>query len=489
MPGVAGLSRALLSGKAVHAGSERWSIREVVQRRSWSARGCLDVQSKLSSLCPWRFRLRALPLSVALLVGLFSRISQAAPAGEETQVRWIDRTLTEAVPWLGFTVGGNALWRYLFASITLIAIVLLRRWLMRLAIRGLRQITSRTKTTLDDQLVDALNPPLGYFLGFVGLFVASQWLSLGDRFAGVILVILRLGGIGCASWALLRSTHFLTSLLGSLAKRTESELDDHLVPLIGRIARMVIVLVMIVLVIQELGFNVTGLITGLGVGGLAFALAAKDTLANWFGALMIYTDRPFDVGDWVKTPSLEGVIEEIGLRSTRVRTFAKTVITVPNSHLANEVVENFSRMPIRRVYFNLGVTYGTTPAMMRESVARIQDILRFHEEIDQTFWLVKFTDFGDSALKIMLYYFTTTTDWARYLQIRGDINLLIMDALEELGVGIAFPSQSVYLETVDKEEVRRLDTQARTLYGRREQIPEQHVATTAPADGLGEGGG
>ncbi len=450
-------------------------------RRRGPQRGTLDVHT----FSTW---LRPAPLIVGSVVTLWSRLGVASPAAtDESVADWLDRAIVGAIPALGAEVLGNAIWRYAAAAITLFAIVLLRRAMMRLMIRGLRQVTSRTKTTLDDQLVDALNPPLGYFLGFVGLFVASQWLLLGPHVEGGIWVILRLGGIICASWALLRSTALITALFGGLAKRTESELDDHLVPLIGRIARVAIGLVMVILVIQELGFNVTGLITGLGVGGLAFALAAKDTLANWFGALMIYTDRPFDVGDWIKSPSLEGVVEDIGLRSTRIRTFAKTVISVPNSHLANEVVENFSRMPIRRVYFNLGVTYATSPAMIREAVARIQDILREHDGVDQTFWLVKFTDFGDSALKIMLYYFTTTTDWARYLQIRGDINLMIMDALEEIGVGIAFPSQSVYLEQVDKEEVRRLDTQARSLFASRRQVDDQHAVTMAPADGLGDG--
>lgn len=436
----------------------------------------------------WRTRLG---LGLGGLVSLlWPAIAAAAPAGADADgetIPWLDEQISGALPWLGATFFGNAIWQYVFALLTLGCIVLLRRMLMRLVIRALKQITARTETTLDDQLVDALNPPLGYFLGFLGLYIACFWLYLDDGLQGGVWAVLRLSGIICAGWALLRSTRLITALFGSLAKRTESELDDHLVPLVGRIARVAIALFMIVLVIQELGFNVTGLLTGLGVGGLAFALAAKDTLANWFGALMIYTDRPFDVGDWVKTPSLEGVVEEIGLRSTRIRTFAKTVVTVPNSSLANEVVENFSRMPIRRVYFNLGVTYSTTPAMMREAVARIQDILREHDGVDQTFWLVKFTDFGDSALKIMLYYFTTTTDWARYLQIRGDINLMIMDALEEIGVGIAFPSQSVYLEQVDKEEVRRLDTQARSLFASRRQVDDQHAVTMAPADGLGDG--
>ncbi|MCB9570427.1 MAG: mechanosensitive ion channel family protein [Myxococcales bacterium] len=429
--------------------------------------------------------------AIGALLGIWTAAGPALAAPREAVdgevAAWINEHISSVIPGLGEVFLDNEVWRYIFAATTLVAVVLLRRVLMRMVMRTLKTITSRTRTELDDQLVSALNPPLGYFLAFAGLYLASRWLILEASIDEGVWSLLRLAGIFCAGWALLRSTSLITALFGNLAKRTESELDDHLVPLMGRIARVVIALMVIVLLIQELGFDVTGLLTGLGVGGLAFALAAKDTLANWFGALMIYTDRPFDVGDWVKTPSLEGVVEEIGLRSTRIRTFAKTVISVPNSTLANEVVENFSRMPKRRVYFNLGVTYATSPAMMREAVARIEDILRGHAEVDQSFWLVKFTDFGDSALKIMLYYFTDTTDWARYLQIRGDINLMIMDALAELGVGIAFPSQSVYLEQVDREELRRLDARARELHSARVKVNDHHDLAVAPANGLGEG--
>jgi MscS family membrane protein len=241
--------------------------------------------------------------------------------------------------------------------------------------------------------------------------------------------------------------------------------------LIGQVARMTIIVILLVLVLRELGFDVSGIVTGLGVGGLAFALAAKDTLANWFGALMIFTDHPFDIGHWIKTSTLEGVVEEIGMRSTRVRTFAKTVVSVPNSALANDVVENLSRMPMRRVYFTLGVTYATTPAMMRESVARIEEILKKHPQVDQELIMVKFTDFGDSSLNILIYYFTTTTKWAEFLTIRGEINLAIMEALGEIGVSVAFPSRSIYFDKGGEAEREQLDARARELLAARAAAP------------------
>ncbi|MEZ4451591.1 MAG: mechanosensitive ion channel family protein [Nannocystaceae bacterium] len=415
-----------------------------------------------------------------LLVTLFApRLALAAPGPG----RWLGERLAGAVPGLGEEFFGSPLWAYLFALVTLVVVVLLRGALMGLTMRLLRQVTTRTRTELDDKLVDALDPPLGIFIGFLGLYLASLWLVLPTEVDDVISRLLRLVVIASVGMAAMRSTSLITEVLARLARRTETELDDHLVPLVGRIARVVIALMVVVFFIQELGFDVTGLLTGLGVGGLAFALAAKDTLANWFGALMIYTDRPFDVGDWVKTPDLEGTVEEIGLRSTRIRTFAKTVVTVPNQSLAVAVIENFSRMPTRRVYFNLGVTYATTPAMMRESVARIEDILRTHPDVDQSFWLVKFTDFAASSLDIMIYYFTTTTDWARYLQIRGDINLQIIDRLGDIGVQIAFPSRSIYLEGGDKGELAELDARAREAFASRVKVEDRHSVAVAPADG------
>ncbi len=377
---------------------------------------------------------------------------------------------------------GRELWRFVIAAITVVIAWALRRVLMNLVLRILRQATTRTKTKIDDKLVEALDPPLAWFILTFGLYLAALWLRLPVDIFFVVERLYRLAVIVIVGWALLRSTALLSEVLKTVTSRTKSDLDDHLVPLVTRIGRVVVFVLIAVFLAQEFGFNVGGLLAGLGVAGMAFALAAKDTLSNWFGALMIYTDRPFDIGDWVKTSSLEGVVEDIGLRSTRIRTFSKTVVSVPNSSLANDVIENFSRMPIRRIYFKFGVTYSTTPAQMRETLERIKDILREHPDVDQTFWLVKFTEFTDSALSIMLYFFTTTTDWQRYLAIREGINLQILERIAEIGVQAAFPSQSIYMEKDDPEERARLDARARELYEARPFVDDQQAVQTAPMD-------
>jgi MscS family membrane protein len=213
--------------------------------------------------------------------------------------------------------------------------------------------------------------------------------------------------------------------------------------------------------IQNLGYSISGLLASLGIGGLAVALAAKDTLSNIFGSFMIILDRPFHIGDWVKAGDMEGVVEEVGFRSTKIRTFAKTLITVPNNIIANLAIDNFSRMPNRRIKLNVGVTYETSPAQMRRAVSLIREMLTNHPAIQQDFFLVNFTDFGASSLDIMVYCFTTTTVWGEYLDARENVCLKIMDILEELGLEIAFPSRSVYLRG-EQEKKEALPTVSAT---------------------------
>ena len=247
------------------------------------------------------------------------------------------------------------------------------------------------------------------------------------------------------AWTAARITDALATLLAERAKRSETTFDDQLVPLFRKSAKVFIGLVAFLLVAQNLGYSVSGLIAGLGIGGLAVALAAKDTIANLFGSVTILIDRPFRVGDWITLQGADGVVEEIGLRSTRIRTFAKTVVSIPNEELANSTVENHTLMPKRRIKFNVGVTYDATVGQMREAVARIEGYLRGNPDIDQVFMLVKFTTFSDSSLDIFVYCFTGTTDWTEHLSVKQDVNLAIMEILEDLGLQIAFPTRTLHL--------------------------------------------
>lgn len=393
---------------------------------------------------------------------------------------WLESVFGEGAVWLTETVGQNAVWRILAALLTVVLLLMLRRWALGFALRVLKEAAQKTSTDLDNQLLDALSGPVTWIVGAFAVYAGTFWLVLSDPVRGAATALLRIVVVILVAQGLYRSIRVVGLAIDQFAERRGLGGASGLRQLILRFLRVLVWLIAAVFVIQELGYNVTGIVAGLGVGGLAVALAAKDTLANWFGALMIFTDRPFEVGDWIKTNSLEGTVEEIGLRSTKVRTFARTLVSVPNSSLANDVVENFSRMPVRRVSYTLGVTYATTPSMMQESLERIRELLREHPGVDQNFWLVRFTDFGSSSLDILVMYFTKTVVWDEYLAIREEINLLIMARLAEIGVSVAFPTRSVYVEQQNDEEVARLDAAARKLF---EARAEQARARTAVARG------
>ena len=316
------------------------------------------------------------------------------------------------------------------------------------------KLSRKTKTDLDDQLISKSSRPIGNYILLLGIYIIIQILKLPK--VPVDIKAIALTGIKVAVvlntlWLLLRLTDVLGSYLFSKVVKTSSRLDDQLIPIFQKTVKVFLYILGIIYLIQAFGYSISGVLAGLGIGGLAVALAAKDTLANLFGSITLITDRPFRVGDWIKVGDDEGYVEQIGFRSTRIRTFPKTQITIPNSVIANTSINNFSRMPKRRVKMTVGVTYETNADQMEAVVNKIRDLLRDHPEVDPEFLMVNFTDFGGSSLDILVYYFTKSTKWAHYLQVRQEINLSIMRVIEESGLSIAFPSRTVYLKSEDKE--------------------------------------
>jgi len=310
----------------------------------------------------------------------------------------------------------------------------------------LLDLAKRTETKADDMASKALVSPLGLILPVAGIYFAlrillsvqPEWLIVSDKGFRVVSVLV-------ITWTCFRLVDALTTLLAEIASRTANRLDDHIVPLVRKALKTFLGVLAIILIAQNLGYSVSGLLAGLGIGGLALAMAAKDTLANLFGSIMILIDRPFRVGDWITFKGGDGVVEEIGLRSTRIRTFAKTVVSIPNQALANATVENHSLMPKRRIKFTLGLTYGSTVTQVKTLVERIENYLQNNPDIDQEFMLVKFTEFNASSLDLFIYCFTVTTDWTQHLSVRQDVNLKMMSLVEELGLSIAFPTRTVHL--------------------------------------------
>ncbi|NOQ51583.1 MAG: mechanosensitive ion channel [Desulfuromonadaceae bacterium] len=354
------------------------------------------------------------------------------------------------------TFAGISLFRMISVLGILFLALLLKKILAHLFTKTIFKAAQKTSSKMDDILLKNLNKPAEFLVLVLGCYLSVEILQLPteptdvDKLARNALQVLLTFNM---AWFCYNSVSLLEHWLGHWAKRTESTLDDHLVPFIRKTLRVFIVFLAILMLVQNLGYSISGLLASLGIGGLAVALAAKDSLSNIFGSIMILLDRPFTIGDWIKADDLEGTVEEIGFRSTRIRTFAKTLITVPNSTLMNMSIDNFSRMPKRRIKLTIGITYDTNPQQMRQAVAAIKQMLREHPAIDQDFFLVNFTNFGASSLDIMVYCFTTSTIWGEYLDAREDVCLKIMETLGELGLDIAFPSQTVYLPDLEKKQM------------------------------------
>ena len=345
---------------------------------------------------------------------------------------------SEAGPWT---------WGDLLLAFGILLAMFVLRFIVGTVVRKrLEKLTARSRTRADDHFVGAVIGFLNLVLPIFGVFAAARiLLAIQETWQGYLVSAWRVVVVLLLTWTVFRIIDAFTVFLGEMTSRTDSKLDDMVVPLVRKAAKSFAGILAFILVAQNMGYSVSGLLAGLGIGGLALAMAAKDTLANIFGSVMILVDRPFHVGDWITFSGGDGVVEEIGLRSTRVRTFAKTVISVPNQALANATVENHSVMPKRRIKFNLGVTYDATAGQVKELVERIEKYLRDNSDIDQEFMLIKFTTFNDSSLDIFVYCFTVSTDWVEHLSVRQDVNLRLMELVEEMGMSVAFPTRTVHL--------------------------------------------
>ncbi len=226
----------------------------------------------------------------------------------------------------------------------------------------------------------------------------------------------------------------------------DSPAASMLIPLARNVAITVSVVIFSLIVLENFGLNVGAILASLGIGGAALAFASKDTIANFFGSVSLVIDRPFVVGNEVKVAGLHGFVEKIGLRSTRIRTFDKTLICLPNSILANEYIENLSLRGNRRVEFSVGLVYSTTQEELQLAVKAIEKALKSEEGVVKDPMTVRFNEFADSSLNIYIIFFTEKADWASYIEIKDRANFAIMKAVRDLGLSMAFPSRSLYIE-------------------------------------------
>jgi MscS family membrane protein len=236
--------------------------------------------------------------------------------------------------------------------------------------------------------------------------------------------------------------------MNRFAERTESTLDDQLVPLVRKALRTFVVVVGALFILDNLNFDVTAFLAGLSIGGLAFALAAQDTIKNFFGSLMIFVDKPFQIGDWITSGEIDGSVEEVGFRSTRIRTFRNSVTYVPNGTLADSVVDNHGLRQYRRFYTKLALTYDTPPRLVELFVEGLKEIVKSHPATRKDYYEIHLNELGAHSLDVMFYIFFTVPSWSEELKARHQILLQIMQLAETLGVRFAFPTQTLHMETL-----------------------------------------
>jgi MscS family membrane protein len=373
-----------------------------------------------------------------------SAAAAASPAATEAS------TYAEGLQWLSdllrVQIGDNSASQILISFVLLIAAFVLRKALLVFLFNRLRKLTARTSWKYDDQLVQMLEAPVSAFVMVVGTFFALTVLTLPGEIDLVVLRAFQAGTMTIAFWGFMRLIDLLADILEEAAREKDMAIHAFL-PLLKKATRLFLIVIGVILVIQNLGYSVGSLLAGLGIGGLAVALAAQESLGNFFGSVSIAADRPFKVGDWIQVGDrIDGTVEEVGLRSTKVRTWAKSQLTIPNKVLAGETIQNWSRMPVRRVVQTIGVTYETRPDQMEALIEDLKRLLRDDEGVDQETILVHFTEFGASSLDIRLLYFTRSTAGAVHFDVRERINLKIMRAVQARGLSIAFPTRTVYLE-------------------------------------------
>ena len=351
---------------------------------------------------------------------------------------------------LNFMVLGNELWRLLFAIFILIITHPSGKIINYILNNYLKRWASKTSVQFDDILFNSLNPSVTMFV-FAGLFyIGTNQLNQGP-YEEVFNAIFNLLIIIPVVYFLIK---FSTEAIGFYLKGSKEDMkkrkiNEAAIDLLMSIIRITLFIIGILLVISNLGYDVTALLTGLGVGGLAFALAAQDILKNFFAGIALIFDKTFGKGERVNFEGNSGIIEELKLRSTKVRTYDGTVLTIPNAMLADNIVENVTKVPRVKVKMTLGLVYGTPSKKVREAKKIIQGVLDKHSDVDETSTTIYFNHFGAYSLDLDVYYYSnklTMDNWKERTQMKEDVNLGIMEGFEKAGIEFAFPTQTIELK-------------------------------------------
>jgi MscS family membrane protein len=322
-------------------------------------------------------------------------------------------------------------------------------WMQKRILSRVFNKLQRTGTYWDDALLDAVRKPLTFFIWIIGLTFAADIVKNETDAAifGAIEPIREVGVIFVLSWFIVRFISRVEKNILDKKNKAGEEFDKTTADAIAKLLRISVIITSALVVMQTLGYSVSGVLAFGGIGGIAIGFAARDLLANFFGGLMIYMDRPFDVGDWIRSSDreIEGTVEKIGWRLTTIRTFNKRPLYVPNAVFANIAVENPSRMTNRRIKETIGIRYDDV-SKMKDIISDVKKMLKEHDEIDanQTL-IVNFNEFAPSSLDFFIYTFTKTTNCIKFHEVKQDVLLKVIGIVESHGAECAFPTSTLHI--------------------------------------------
>jgi len=305
-----------------------------------------------------------------------------------------------------------------------------------------KKISSKTKTKLDDIIIDMIEEPIVFAIFLVGVWFAVHQLTFPEHIFTWINNVYKVLIVLNIAWLITRLFDSLCNeYLVPLADKTDSDLDDQLLPIVRKGTKAIIWIIAIIVALNNAGYNISALLAGLGIGGLALAMAAKDTIENVFGGFTIFTDKPFTLNQRVKINGYDGFIREIGIRSTRLETLEGRIVTIPNSQFATSPVENITVEPNRKIILNLGLNYNTSPKNIEKAMKLLKTIANKNPNLKQEV-LISFNNFGDSTLNIIFIYYIKKGK--NILQTQTDMNLEILKQFNKNKLDFAFPSQTIY---------------------------------------------
>ncbi len=353
---------------------------------------------------------------------------------------------------VNYLVLGVPVYKWAFALLALFVFLIFRKLFTLIVIKTVKTLVKNTQTQIDDKLIDVIEAPLKFLFIIIGLWFFLDILGVN---AEIVNHIVRSLFIFDVFWIAFNAVNIFAEDVFKFTQRFGKDLSREIGNLLLKLTKAFIIILGLVSILQEWGINVTTLIASLGIGGLAVALAAKDTLANFFGGVSVIADKSMKIGEWVKVGDIEGIVEDIGIRTTKIRAFDKGLITVPNSYIANNALINFSRRNVRRVKMNIGVVYSTSKENLQKIVEEIRNLINNHPEVSKDNTIaVYFDEFGDSSLNIFVYFYTNTADWLEWFRIKEDIQYKIMDIVEKNNSSFAFPSRSIYIEEIPEEIIK-----------------------------------